>query len=96
MVLDFPHHLSSQRRSTFEDEPVYYLFRVPIQRFARDSPDVALRAHCSSARPLLPFQTKDMEDLQEMAIVILPELSGQLFTLDKAFKGSRKAQAFVE
>jgi len=31
-----------------------------------------------------------------MTIVVLPEFGGQLFTLDEAFKGSGKAQAFVE
>ena len=96
MVLDFPHNGGPHSKMNLSTTYSASLPASPIQRFARDSPDVALRAHCSSARPLRPFQTKDMGDLQEMAIVILPELSSQLFTSDKAFKGSGKAQAFVE
>ena len=101
MVLDFlHHHLSSQRRATFGDEPIYHSFRA-----IANSPDAEIRqglARYDFTSPLFigaiieALSNKGYEDLQEMAIVILPEFDSQLFTSDKAFKGSGKAQAFVE
>ena len=100
MVLNSPRHLFSQWQATFGDEPIYHSFRA-IANF----PDAEIRkglVRCDFTSPLFigttveALSNKGYEDLQEMTIVVLPELDGQLFTLDSAFKGSGKAQAFVE
>ena len=101
MVLDFlHHHLSSQRRATFGDEPIYHSFRA-----IANSPDAEIRqglARYDFTSPLFigaiieALSNQGYADLQEMAIVVLPELDSQLFTSDRAFQGPGKAQAFVE
>ena len=100
MVLDFPRHLFSQWQATFGDEPIYHSFRA-----IANSPDTEIRqglARYDFMSPLFigaiieALSNKGYEGLQEIAIVILPEFDSQLFTSDKAFKGSGKAQAFVE
>jgi hypothetical protein len=101
MVLDFlHHHLSSQRRATFGDEPIYHSFRA-----IANSPDAEIRqglARYDFTSPLFistiteALSNKGYRVLQEMAVIILPELDSQLFTSDRAFKGSGRAQEFVE
>ena len=99
-VLDFlHHHISSQQRSTLGDEPIYHSFR------AIDSSDAVSRqelARYDFASPLFiltitqVLSNKDYKDLQEIAIVILPELDSQLFTSDRAFQDPGKAKDFVD
>jgi len=99
-VLDFlHHHISSQQRGTFGDEPIYHAFR------AIDSSDAASRrglARYDFTSPLFihtitqVLANKDYKDLQEIAIVILPELDSQLFTSDRGFRDPGKAKAFVD
>ena len=82
----------SQWRATFEYEPIYHSFRA-----ITDFPDTEIRqglARCDLTGPLFigtiieALSNKGYEDIQEMTIVVLPELYSRLFTSDKALKGS--------
>ena len=101
LVLDFLHHyISSQQRSTFGDEPIYHSFRA-----IANSSDAVSRhglARYDFTSPLFirtitqVLSNKDYKDLQEIAIVVLPELDSQLFTSDNAFRDPGEAKGFVD
>lgn len=100
-ILDFLHHfISSQLRTAFGDEPIYHSFRAIV-----DSSDAVSRqglARFDFTSPLFiqtitqVLSNKGYKDLQQMAVLVLPELDSQLFASDEAFRDPGKAKAFVD
>ena len=96
-ILDFLHyHISSQRRSSFGDEPIYHSFRA-IAGSSDDHSRQELAGYFTS--PLLidtilhALSNDVFKSLQEMAIILLPTLDHRLFA--SGFLDPGKAQAFV-
>ncbi|KAF9782780.1 hypothetical protein BJ322DRAFT_171771 [Thelephora terrestris] len=97
IILEFlHHHISSQRRSTFGDEPIYHSFRAIV-----DSSDDRSHQRFTGffTSPLFidtiveALSNRGYKDLQEMVLILLPELDSHLFAT--AFPHPGKAQALV-
>lgn len=98
VILEFlHHHISSQRRSTYGDEPIYHSFRAIIN--SSDDPSHQRFAGYFTS-PLFintiveALSNRGRKDLQEVAIILLPMLDTHLFAT--AFPDPGKAQAFVD
>lgn len=92
------HHISSKRRTTCGDGPIYHSFRAIASARAETRRELA---RYDFASPLVidtivqVLANKGDKALREVALIILPELDDQLFISDKAFKDAGKAKEFV-